>query len=527
MQKQAPSAGRILVAIGFTLSCFGLILFLWIAFGGPTPLKPEAYRISASFPEATSLALESDVRIGGVSVGKVKSIELGEVDECRINGKDTTLAEIEIEPEFAPISVDAEAILRQKTLLGETYVELTSGTEPGQDSEEVPIALGDNANVEEFAVEEVESVPEGGSLGCEQTEEATQIDEIFNALDEETRLSFQRWQASAAESIEGRGLDFNDALGNLGPFVTDAANVVDILKEQKTALKGVVRDTGATFEALTAHNEALAGAIVGSRNTFEALASEEQALAETFQIFPTFEREARATLDRLDRFQVNARPLVRELIPVARDLSPTLSSVRELSPNLRNLFVDLDDLQRVSRDGLPALGDVLDGLRPVFDRLDPFLANLNPILRYVNLNRGTVTDFLGAPGFAHAGVLPKQPGDPAPNHTLRILSHLSAETLSIWPVRLNTNRGNTYLAPGALSKIATEGMFPNFDCKNTDYTLLSQPADEDEVRLGQDPPAGVSGVTSNFAPCYIQGEYPAPAGEDYGGGRFPQLFADP
>ena len=71
------------------------------------------------------------MRIGGVSVGKVKSIELAPPDQ-RVNGKDTTEAEIEIEPEFAPISTDAQAILRQKTLLGETYVELTSGTEPGE-----------------------------------------------------------------------------------------------------------------------------------------------------------------------------------------------------------------------------------------------------------------------------------------------------------------------------------------------------------------------------------------------------------
>ena len=95
MQKQAPSIGRILVAVGFTLSCFGLILFLWIAFGGPIPLKPEGYRITAYFPEATQLAAESDVRIGGVSVGKVKSIELAPPDK-RVNGKDTTAAEIEI-----------------------------------------------------------------------------------------------------------------------------------------------------------------------------------------------------------------------------------------------------------------------------------------------------------------------------------------------------------------------------------------------------------------------------------------------
>ncbi len=524
MQKQAPSIARILVAVGFTLSCFGLILFLWIAFGGPIPLKPESYRITAYFPEAVSLAKESDVRIGGVSVGKVKALQLAPAD-MRVNGRDTTQAEIEIEPEFAPISSDARAILRQKTLLGETYVELTAGSEPGE--EEAPISLGAAANVSDAEAESIEAVEEGGSLGLGQTEEATQIDEIFNALDEETRTSFQRWQAGAAQAIQGRGLDFNDALGNLGPFVTDAADVVDILARQKAALQGIVRDTGETFEALTAHNEALAGAIVGSRNTFEALASEETALAETFQILPTFERETRATLARLDEFQVNARPLIRELLPVARDLSPTLASVRELSPNLRNLFFDLDDLQRVSRKGLPALGATLSGLRPVLDRLDPFLSNLNPLLRFLNFNRGTVTDFLGAPGFAHAGTLAKQPGDPAPRHTLRILTHLSAESLSIWPTRLSTNRGNTYVAPGGISRIASDGVVPSFDCKNTDYSIFEQPTDEDEVRRDQPAPPGVSGVTDSFAPCVIQGEYPSPPGEDYGGGRFPQIFADP
>src|ERR671918_2138293 len=144
MQKQAPSIGRILVAVGFTLSCFGLILFLWIAFGGPIPLSPESYRVTAYFPEATTLAKESDVRIGGVSVGRVKEVGLAD-PEFRVNGKDTTAAVIEVEPEFAPISEDARAILRSKTLLGETYIELTSGTEPSDES--APVALGAAANV--------------------------------------------------------------------------------------------------------------------------------------------------------------------------------------------------------------------------------------------------------------------------------------------------------------------------------------------------------------------------------------------
>ena len=34
MQKQAPTVGRIMVMAIFTLSCFGLLLYLWAAFGG-------------------------------------------------------------------------------------------------------------------------------------------------------------------------------------------------------------------------------------------------------------------------------------------------------------------------------------------------------------------------------------------------------------------------------------------------------------------------------------------------------------
>ena len=541
MQKQAPSIGRILIAVGFTLSCFGLILFLWIAFGGPIPLKPKSYRITAYFPEATQLAVESDVRIGGVSVGKVKAIELAPPDQ-RVNGKDTTEAEIEIEPEFAPISDDASAILRQKTLLGETYVELTSGTEPGEDA--APVALGAAANVSDAESDSIESVPEGGTLGVSRTEEATQIDEIFNALDEETRLSFQRWQANAATAIDGRGIDLNDSFGNLGPFLTDASEIVDVLGRQKEALKGLVRDTGATFAALTARDRELAGVVVGSRNTFDALASQDEALAQTFQILPTFQRESRLTLDRLDEFQVNARPLVQELIPVARDLSPTLRSVRELSPHLRNLFIDLADLERVSVTGLPALRRFLGGLAPVLDSLDPFLANLNPVLRYLEFQKTSITDFLVGPAAALSGSYEPVPGDPAPRRGLRQLGYLGAETLGIWPSRLPTNRGNAYLEPGVLNGFssAKNGIFPNFDCKNTDYTQggapSSQDTDEQEIRTGETV-EGINGGNppgtspSQFAPCFIGGDFAnandfqaAEAGT-FGDGRFPELFSDP
>ncbi len=513
MQKSAPSIGKILIAAGFTLSCFGLILFLWVAFGGPVPLKPKSYRVTAYFPEAVALALESDVRIGGVSVGKVKSIELAPPED-RLDGQDLTAAELEINPEFAPISSDARAILRQKTLLGETYVELTSGTRPDGGGEEgVPISLGAAANNSDAETEGVEAIPEDGSLGISQTENQTQIDEIFNALDEQTRASFQRWQQNAAVAIQGRGQDLNDSFGNLGPFLDDASDVLAVLRRQKTELKGLVRDTGTVFDALSENDQALAGVITNSNDTFDALASEERALRETFQIFPTFEQETQATLNRLDAFQENTLPLILDLQPVARDISPTLRSVRKLSPNLSSLFTDLDDLVRASKRGLPNLAKFVDGATPLLDALDPFLANLNPVVSYLDFYKSSITDFLSSPPAALSGTLTPQNGQPAARHTLRQLGYITEETLSIYPNRPPTNRGNGYIRP--FDRILNEGRagslggFPSFDCDNTGGQRIAGD--------GKSPPVG-----ANFAPCFLDPDFP----DEFGGGRAPQVTKD-
>ena len=59
MQKQAPSLGRVFVMVAFALSCFGLLLFLWLSFGGSVPLKPKGYRFKIDVPEATQLGDEN------------------------------------------------------------------------------------------------------------------------------------------------------------------------------------------------------------------------------------------------------------------------------------------------------------------------------------------------------------------------------------------------------------------------------------------------------------------------------------
>src|SRR5919198_4031938 len=120
MQKTVPTLGRLLIMVAFALSCFGLLLFLWLAFGGSIPLKPKGYQFKIPFKSATQLAREADVRISGVPVGKVKKTTPSR------NGRNVAL--VQLDPKYAPLPSDSKAILRQKTLLGETYVELTPGS---------------------------------------------------------------------------------------------------------------------------------------------------------------------------------------------------------------------------------------------------------------------------------------------------------------------------------------------------------------------------------------------------------------
>ncbi len=474
MQKQAPSVGRILVAVGFTLSCFGLLLFLWVTFGGPVPFKPESYRFTADFPEAITLQKEADVRIGGVSVGKVKDVSLAPDSECQKDPTtcNTTRATIEIDPQYAPISSDAKAILRQKTLLGETYIEITPGSQvnPGEASGNVH-AQASTIDVGQLSGSDApQPIPEGGHLAQSQVQNQTQIDEIFQGFDQPTRQAFQSWMQNAGIAINGRGLDLNDAFGNLGPFASDASDVLGTLRSQEQSLRTLVHDTGDVFAALTDHDQALAGAIVGANRTFGALSSQSKALSDTFKIFPTFENESRLTLDRLKGFAQDARPVFHDLKPVARDLSPTLRDVRTLAPEAKTLFTNLDPLIKASATGLPSLSSFVRELRPVMDGLDPFLSNFNPLVRWLDYQAPVVTDFLSNPSSSTADFLPFQNGQNAPLHLSRQMTIFTAETLSIFQQRLNTNRGNGYLQPfaiGSYKPTTNAEIFPSHDCNNT------------------------------------------------------------
>ncbi len=144
----------------------GMLAIVLIAIGvyfGFTKDIPftHGYQVHAVFESSNNLRAGSPVRIAGVNVGRVKSID---------RYKDTNLTDITLEIDEAglPIHRDATLKIRPRIFLeGNFFVDLRPGS---------PSAP---------------KVPDGGTIGVTQTATPVQLDQLFTALQSDQRADLQ------------------------------------------------------------------------------------------------------------------------------------------------------------------------------------------------------------------------------------------------------------------------------------------------------------------------------------------------
>jgi virulence factor Mce-like protein len=385
---------------------------------------------------------------------------------------------LEIDHQYAPIPKDTRAILRQKTLLGETYVELAPGNKSSG------------------------WIPEGGQIASSQVSPTVELDEIFRGFDQRTRTAFQQWMINQGRAFKNRGQDLNDALGNLAPFAEDTTTVLQILNDDRVNVRRLIRNTGSVFGALTERQGQLRSLITNSNRVFETTAARDKELQQTFQILPTFLDESRKTLTRVTRFANNTNPLVTQLRPAARELSPTLIALEKLAPDLRGLFRDINPLVTVSKTGLPATSEFLDQLRPLLDATDPFLRNLNPMLTWIALYKHEITAFF-ANDVASTQASSLGADQKTQLHYLRTTNPLNPENLAIYPHRIASNRSNPYVAPLGYQTLPIK-VFGKYLCTTNPVPTILPSA------VGDLLPQSLLDLINRFAYAGVGSNIPAP-----------------
>jgi phospholipid/cholesterol/gamma-HCH transport system substrate-binding protein len=434
MSKRAPSTTQLLVIAGFALSCFGILLFLWVTFGGPTPFKAKPYQLKVPFNEATQLAEQSDVRISGVNVGKVQGIELAP------NGKQA-LATVDIDDKYGPLPEGTRAILRTKTLLGETYIELTPGPSEGPE------------------------LADGGTLPEANVAESVQLDEIFRTFDPETRAAFQSWMQEAAVGIQGEGQSLSYALGQFEPTFTEFDRLFRVLDTQRLAVGQLFRNGATTFRALRGREGQLAGLIESSNAVFQTTARRDRDIEAIFRAFPTFLDESRLTVERLKTFAENTDPLMRQLVPAAEQLSPTFIAISKLAPEAKGFFEGLLPVIDRAPAGFAAGRKIFrDEFPPLLRAVDPFLRNLNPIFTGLKLYRREFTAFFANLAATFGARLTVENTRGENLRYLRTMGPIIAETFSTYPNRLSINRHSAY-SPPRWAEGLVSGTLPGFDTR--------------------------------------------------------------
>ena len=226
------------------------------------PLKPEGYKVTVPFNEASQLAIGSDVRISGVSVGRVSRVEGGPDGEAE--------ATIELDARYAPIPSDTQAILRQKTLLGETYVELTPGLG----------GVGEHARGRRPA--------RGAGLRGGPARRGLPHLRPGARRRPSAPGCRARPPRSAAGARTCRSRSRASSRSRTRPSAPSACSTRRAWRSASSCAQG-----GEVFGALSERRGQLRGLIENANIVFGTTAQRNEELAEAFTIFPTFLRESR------------------------------------------------------------------------------------------------------------------------------------------------------------------------------------------------------------------------------------------
>jgi ABC-type transporter Mla subunit MlaD len=333
-------------------------------------------------------------------------------------------------------------------LLGEAYIELT----PGDKRDGM--------------------LEDGGQLPPAQVAKSVQLDEIFRTFDAKTREAFMQGAISNAVAINGRGSTLNQTLGVLPSTVTSLTDVLQVLDDQDQDVSKLIRNTGVVFDALSKRRGQLSGMIRNTDTVFKTLADRDEQLKDFFRVFPTFLRESRATQDRLGDFSEFATPIVRKLVPVAEQLSPTFKSSARLAPVSEKLYRNLRPVIRKAPKAFPSLRAFLDDDAPtLLARLPDYLAEFNPFLEAGSLYRKDLASFIGNAASATQASIAASTSNPGvTRHYIRAGVRLGPETYTAYPgTGASSSRVNPYTAPGGNIGFADGGMkvFSSANCSGS------------------------------------------------------------
>jgi phospholipid/cholesterol/gamma-HCH transport system substrate-binding protein len=313
-------------------------------------IQQAPYKLKAEFSTAQAVTpgQGQTVRVSGVRIGDISKVDLSE-------GR--AIVTMDVDPQYKGIvHTDATALLRPKTGLKDMFVELNPGTKSA------PVAKA------------------GYTIPVRNTLPDINPDEVYSALDGDTRDYLRLLISGAGEGLHKRGYDLQEVFRRFEPTHKDLALVNKYVALRHRNLRRLIHQLNVLNGALAQKGDDLAELVSTSSTVFRALASQDQnitravgdlpgTLRQTTQTFGKVKTLAdvlgpavtklRPTVKALNSankeitpfateaapiLRTEIRPFVRDARPVVRDLKPASKNLAAATPDLTRTFTVLNHL---------------------------------------------------------------------------------------------------------------------------------------------------------------------------------------
>jgi phospholipid/cholesterol/gamma-HCH transport system substrate-binding protein len=288
----------------------------------------SGYRVNIALRDAQRLTAHDDVRVHGVRVGQVVSVQA----EAPTRGMPAyTRAKLSLSGSVAPLPLDTTAQVLSASVLGASYLELAPGSSRTK-------------------------IPSGGSLPLANVRPTVQLSDLLGMFDRSTAQSLQRTLAATAYGFAGRGPAINAGLGSLATLLPLAQGVSATLASPAAQLSRLLSGYDAFASALAPVRSAVADLIGSGSVTLAAIGRELGPLAATIELLAPTELTTTTALNAVQPSLDGLATAATELRPAADQIPSTVTRLDSALEAGTTALTGVPDFAR-------RLGGSLDSLR--------------------------------------------------------------------------------------------------------------------------------------------------------------------
>jgi phospholipid/cholesterol/gamma-HCH transport system substrate-binding protein len=325
------------LAVGALAVVVLIVAYLVFAGGGSSTYKLE-------FAEADQLVKGDQVQVGGVPVGSVTNIALTHDFKAVVT--------IKVNSSLAPLHEGTVAQVRVPSLssVANRYVALSLGP--------------NNAR----------ALPSGAKLPASATRNVTDLDQLFNTFNPQTRKGLQQFIQGTAEQYVGQGPNLGKATEFFAPSISATDHFfAELVRDESTFTKFLV-ETAKAVTTIGARKDQLSSLIENANTTFTAIGSEQTNLAQGLKQLPITLRQGNRTFAALPSTFAALKQLVDASKPTSKPLTTLFTRLRPLVTTATPVVTNFS--QAFSRPG--ASNDLTDFVRAL-PQLATSLSSATPV----------------------------------------------------------------------------------------------------------------------------------------------------